>query len=102
MNLNGVTDDTLAERRPAAAEPKRTERVAVETATHSVTGTVTLPTQGYRARFSDHLNRPDLDYIALTDAEKAPLAGGAAQHHPFIAIARKAILFGYSLEHDPR
>lgn len=70
----------------------------METAKHLVTGTVTLPAQGYRARFSDHLNRQDIDYIALTEAEKAPLGGGPTENHGFLVVARRAIVFGYSLE----
>jgi hypothetical protein len=87
---------------PATASPeaKRTERVALETATHLVKGIVTLPAQGYRARFSDYLNRQDIDFIALTDVEKAPLGGNPVESYPFLVVARKAVVFGYSLDHD--
>jgi hypothetical protein len=102
VDANGSTDlnTTVAPRDPTVAEAMRTERVAVETAKHLVTGTVTLPAHGYRARFSDHLNRQDIDYIALSEAEKTPLGGGPAESHGFLAVARKAIVFGYSLEND--
>lgn len=79
----------------ATTEQKRTEAVTVETELHLVRGTVTLPVEGYRARFSDYLNRADLDFIALVDAEKEPLGGGAPTSHDFLAVARKAILFAY-------
>ncbi len=84
----------------AESERKRTVRVGLETATHSILGTLTLAPHGYRARFSDHLNRSDIDYVSLTDAEKTPLGGGPTESHPFLAVARKAVVFGYSLEHD--
>ena len=79
----------------ATPEQKRTEVVAVETATHLVRGTVTLPVDGYRARFSDYLNRADLDFISLTDVEKEPLRGGTATRHDYLAVARESILFAY-------
>ena len=82
----------------ATPEQKRTEAVAVETATHLIRGTVTLPLEGYRPRFSDYLNRADLDFISLIDAEKEPLRGGAATHHGFLAVSRTSILFAYSGE----
>lgn len=79
----------------ATPEQKRTEVVAVETATHLVKGTVTLPVEGYRPRFSDYLNRADLDFISLIDAEKEPLRGGAPTRHDFLAVSRASILFAY-------
>lgn len=85
---------------PAVTGTSRTERVGLETATHSIRGTVSLPLQGYRARFSDYLNRGDIDYISLTDVERAPLGGGTAEHHSFLAVAREAVLFGFPLEDE--
>lgn len=99
MNINGAHDSITA-RDPVTSEVKRTERVGLETATHSVTGTVTLPVDGYRARFSDYLNRQDNDYISLTDVQKVPLSGGPTESHAFLAVARRAIVFGYSLDRD--
>lgn len=78
-----------------ATGQKRTEEVAFETELHLIRGTVTLPMEGYRARFSDYLNRADLNFIAMIDAEKEPLDGGACTSHDFLAVARKAILFAY-------
>jgi len=99
VSSNGGHDAT-AVRDPVTSEAKRTEQVGVETATHSMTGTVTLPADGYRARFSDYLNRQDIDYISLTDVQKTPLGGGPPESYAFLAVARKAIVFGYSLERD--
>jgi uncharacterized protein DUF6812 len=80
--------------KPVSA-PRRSTRVTLETSTHTIHGLVTLPAEGYRARFSDLLNRRDLDYLSLSDAEKVPLGSGAASRHAFLAVARTAILFGY-------
>jgi len=61
-----------------------------------VRGKVSLPTHGYRARFSDHLNRSGLDFLALTDVERTSRSGDSAPtRHGFLAVARKSILFGY-------
>lgn len=87
----------------ATPEHKKTESVALETATHLIKGTVTLPLEGYRARFSDYLNRADLDYLSLVDAVREPLGGGPRTYHRYLAIARKSILFAYSVkEAEPR
>ena len=83
----------------ATEEPRR-ERVALETATHLLKGVITLPGEGYRARFSDHLNRKDLDFIALTDVERVPLNGEPSTHHSFLSVARSAVLVGFPLNGD--
>jgi hypothetical protein len=81
-------------------EATRTERVAVETATHLIRGTITLPREGHRARFSDLLNRNDIDYLSLIDAERVPLGGGEPNTYGFLAVARSAVVFGYPLEDE--
>ncbi len=92
------TTEAYGPDRAGVGGTNRTERVGVETATHSIRGTVSLPQQGYRARFSDYLNRADVDYISLTDAERVPLEGGAPETHSFLAVARSTVLFGYPLD----
>jgi hypothetical protein len=99
VNASGV-HDSIAVRDPITSEAKRTERVGVETTSHRVTGVVTLPAEGYRARFSDYLNRHEIAFISLTDVQKVPLGGGETEEHAFLAVARQAIVFGYSLEHE--
>jgi hypothetical protein len=81
-------------------EEQRRERVALETATHLLKGVITLPMEGYRARFSDQLNRKDLDFIALTDVERVPLNGEPATRHSFLSVARSAVLVGFPLNGD--
>lgn len=76
-----------------------TQRVAIETATHLIQGTVKLPPEGgYRARFSDYLNRRDTEYVGLIDAERSRLDGGLSERHPFLAVAKRSILFGFPLD----
>lgn len=86
------------EPRETAQGSRKFKRVTVETSTHAIHGMVTLPMDGYRARFSDLLNRQDLDYLSLSEAEKVPLDGGIGTRHSYLAVARSAILFGYPVE----
>lgn len=88
------------EKGPGEALPaaRKSQRVTVETSTHAIHGLVTLPSEGYRSRFSDLLNRQDLDYLSMSEVEKVPLGGGESTRHSFLAVARRAILFGYPIE----
>ena len=64
----------------------RTERVVLETERYRIVGELTLPREGYRSRLSDYLNRGELDFIPVANAELTPLNGGPAENHPFIAV----------------
>ena len=82
----------------------RVERVVLETAQQKIIGDLTLPREGYRSRLSDFLNRGDLDFIPLANAEITPLNG--AQPGPeggtrsFIAVARTHVQLAYPFEDD--
>lgn len=71
----------------------RQERVRLETARHSIVGTVTLARDGYRSRVSDLLNASERDFLTLTDAVVQPLEGGSAERHNFTAVARRHVVF---------
>src|SRR5262245_19530780 len=66
--------------RPPAPEgtqiERRVERAAFETDMQLVVGDVTLPPAGYQSRFSDSLNRDDLDFVPLTNVEITSLRDG--------------------------
>lgn len=72
---------------------QRRERVCLETARHRIEGDLTLARDGYRSRVSDVLNAAERDFLTLTDVEVEPLDGGSVEHHPFLAIARRHIVF---------
>ena len=77
----------------------RHERVMIETGRHRITGTLTLPQEGYRSRISDFLNAGDRDFVALTDVLVEPLDnGGAGERHEFLAVARGHIVLVTPLE----
>ena len=76
------------------------ERVVVETDRHRIVGDVTLPREGYRSRLSEYLNRGDLDFIAMVNAELTPLNGGATETLPFVAVARTHVQLAFPFEVD--
>ena len=83
------------------ASPRRRQRVVFETDRHMVVGDVTLPPEGYQSRFSDAVNRADVAFIPLVDAEISPLGGGQAEQHPFVVLAKEHIRLAYPLDEAP-
>jgi hypothetical protein len=79
----------------------RTERVVLETPSHRIVGDLTLPREGYRSRLSDFLNRGDVNFIPLVNAE-IETRGGASNpdtvHRDFIAVARDHVQLAYPLD----
>jgi uncharacterized protein DUF6812 len=80
---------------------KRVERAAFETDRQLVVGDVTLPPAGYQSRFSDALNRPDLEFVPLTHVEITSLADGRVSERPFIVLAKRHIRYAYPLSSHP-
>ncbi len=66
----------------------RKEQVVVETDRYRVTGRMTLPSEGYRSRLSDHINRDELEFFTIEDAELTPLDGGEKWSTPVLMLAR--------------
>jgi len=66
----------------------RKENVVVETDRYRVTGSMTLPADGFRSRLSDHVNREDLTFFTIEDAELVALDGGEARTVPVLMLAR--------------
>lgn len=66
----------------------RKERVVVETDRYRVTGSMTLPADGFRSRLSDHVNRDDLAFFTIENAELTPLDGGPARTVAVLMLAR--------------
>ncbi len=74
---------------------RRVERAGFETDRHLVVGDVTLPPAGYQSRFSDSLNRDDLEFVPLTNAEITSLADGKVSERPFIVLNKRHIRLSY-------
>jgi hypothetical protein len=79
----------------------RQERIRIETARHRIEGIVTLAREGYRSRVSDVLNASERDFLTLTDVSLRPLDGGPLELHPFLAVARRHIVFAVSPPEEP-
>jgi hypothetical protein len=77
---------------------RRVERVQFETDRHLIVGNVTLPPEGYQSRFSDSLNRPDVDFIPVVDVEIWPIDGGDAVRRDFLVVGKQHIRFAFPIE----
>jgi len=75
---------------------QREERVRLETERFRITGTVTLSRNGYRSRISDLLNASEREFLPLTDVTLEPLNGDQPEHHEFLAISRRHVVFASS------
>jgi hypothetical protein len=78
---------------------RRVERAAFETDRHFIVGDVTLPPAGYQSRFSDSLNRADLEFVPLTNVEITSLADGKVSERPFAVINKRHVRLSYPYAH---
>jgi hypothetical protein len=74
---------------------RRVERAVFETDRHLVVGDVTLPPAGYQSRFSDSLNRADLEFVPLTNVEITSLADGKVSERPFVVLSKRHVRLSY-------
>jgi len=61
---------------------------------------VTLPPEGYQSRFSDVLNRVEIDFIPLTDVEITELVTGEVKRRAFAVIGKPHVKLAYPLADD--
>jgi hypothetical protein len=80
---------------PTEQIERRVERAVFETDQHRVVGDVTLPPEGYQARFSDSLNRADFNFLSLTNVEITSLADGRVSERPFAVIGKQHVRIAY-------
>jgi hypothetical protein len=78
---------------------RRVERAAFETDRHMVVGDVTLPPAGYQSRFSDSLNRADLEFVPLTNVEITSLADGKVSERPFVVLSKRHVRLSFPVTH---
>jgi len=81
---------------------RRVERVQFETDRQRIVGDVTLPPEGYQSRFSDALNRPEVMFIPLVNAEISSLMGGDVERRPFIVVCKSHIRVAFPLDSSSR
>jgi hypothetical protein len=77
---------------------RRVERAAFETDRLLVVGDVTLPPEGYQSRFSDSLNRAELEFLPLTNCEVTSLADGTTRRQEFLTLSKRHIRLAYPVE----
>lgn len=77
---------------------RRVERVQFETDRYRIVGNVTLPPEGYQSRFSDSLNRGDVDFIPVVDAEIAPIGGGEVVRRDFLVLGKDHVRIAFPIE----
>ena len=71
---------------------QRRERVVVETDRYRVEGEMTLPSEGFRSRLSDHVNRRDQEFFTVVDAELTAIDGsGRNWRAPVLMLARRHV-----------
>lgn len=78
--------------------PRRRERVAFETDSQLIVGDVTLPPEGYQSRFSDAINRPEVDFITLVNVVITPLGGGTPEMRDFVMLGKSHVRLAYPVE----
>lgn len=69
----------------------RRENVTLETDRHRIEGSLTLPTEGYRSRLSDYVNRRDVGFFTIQDATLRPHDGGEEQVVPVLMVASRHV-----------
>jgi hypothetical protein len=80
---------------------QRDERIIVETDRHRITGSLRLPTDGYRSRLTDYLNSSEREFLALTEVELTNLQGSPqVERRDFIALSLRHIVLAMPAEHD--
>jgi hypothetical protein len=78
---------------------RRVERAVFETDRHLIVGDVTLPPAGYQSRFSDSLNRSDLQFVSLTNVEITSLPDGKVSERPFVVLSKNHVQLSYPYAH---
>jgi hypothetical protein len=77
---------------------RRIERIQFETDRQRIVGDVTLPPDGYQSRFSDSLNRVDVMFIPLVDAEVSSIMGGDVEKLPFMVISKTHVRLAFPVD----
>jgi hypothetical protein len=80
---------------------QRDERIIVETGRHRISGSLRLPTDGYRSRLTDYLNSSEREFLALTDVELTSLEGTPrVERRDFIALSLRHIVLAMPAEDE--
>ena len=81
---------------------RRVERVQFETDRQRIVGDVTLPPEGYKSRFSDSVNRVDVMFIPLVNAEVSSIMGGDVEKLPFMVVSKSHVRLAFPIDTAPQ
>src|SRR3954469_23436166 len=89
-HLVGAPATAAATIRPAL--DLREEQVVLETDRYRISGTLTLPREGYRSRLSDYVNQRDREFFTLSDATVTALASPSeSRKSSFLMVGRSHV-----------
>lgn len=70
----------------------REEQVVLETDRYRISGTLTLPREGYRSRLSDYVNQRDREFFTLSEATVTALdAPDDTRRASFLMVGRSHV-----------
>jgi hypothetical protein len=70
----------------------REEQVVLETDRYRISGTLTLPREGYRSRLSDYVNQRDREFFTLSDATVVELdSPDTSRKASFLMVGRSHV-----------
>jgi hypothetical protein len=70
----------------------REEQVVLETDRYRISGTLTLPREGYRSRLSDYVNQRDREFFTVSEASVESLdSPGDTRTVSFLMVGRNHI-----------
>jgi hypothetical protein len=70
----------------------RAEHVVLETDRYRISGTLTMPREGYRSRLSDYVNQRDREFFTVSDATIVELdSPDRSRHAPFLMVGRSHV-----------
>ena len=91
-------DSADVNRAEIGQKERRVERVYMETDRQRIVGDITLPPEGYQSRFSDSLNRVDIMFIPLVNAEISSIMGGDVEKLPFMVVSKSHVRVAFPIE----
>jgi hypothetical protein len=54
--------------------------------------------EGYQSRFSDSLNRAELEFVSLTNCEVSSLTDGTTRHQDFLMLSKRHVRLAYPVD----
>src|ERR1700712_966957 len=92
VNLAAVRLSARSGGYASAALDLREEQVVLETDRYRISGTLTLPREGYRSRLSDYVNQRDREFFTLSGATVTALdEPGDTRQASFLMVGRSHV-----------